>query len=147
MAAPNGPISNQRIVRVALLTALIVLLVVFFAGVAGIGHRDLRAAANADWRWFQPLLFLSVGAAAMSGAVVAAWRLINRRDPQWALGLLVAAIAFFALMVWPTRWTYPEYGCSIYRIDRMFGTRDFVQPVPACEAEGARSGYDPDGKK
>jgi hypothetical protein len=135
-ATPNEGITNGRIAYLAFLAAAIAFVIIFFGGIAAIGYADLKGK---EWSAGQvaSLFAVSFGSAIVVGALLAAWRLINRRTPQWGVAAVVIAVLLFAFLVWPTPWTYVEHGCVVHRVNRLFGTYDNKTQLPSCEPKPA----------
>ena len=140
---PEDPLTRKELWWLFGLAAVMSFLVLLFGGLAlrayaGVRFKDyLQSPAGAWWDWL--LIFAGAGAIAV-GALAVSWRLAHRKygSPRWGLALAVLAVVLFGLLVWPTPWTYREYGCKIFQINRFLG-RIYELPtkVPGCDPEAA----------
>ena len=121
-------------------------LVLFFGGLAHRAYSVLRykepeavlsCGLNCDW--VKSLLVFAVCGAVTVGTILFAWRLSHpkRSSPGWGLAAALLAVVLFGLLVWPTPWTYREYGCEIFQINRFVGSRERIARLP-CEPEAAQ---------
>jgi hypothetical protein len=140
-AADREPISPEAIVRIALLTALIVALLLWAGGIALNSYGVIRfryVTEKLDVLWHVYLMFFALTGGIVAGALAGAWRLINRREARWSAAGFIAIVVLFALMVWPTPWTYRQFGCKVFQVNRFVGNWTQVTTLPACESETGR---------
>lgn len=85
--------------------------------------------------WLQTVVLLAVSGGVSVGILVFTWRLVHRKRwaPSWGMAMFLLVIVLFALLIWPTPWTYREYGCKVFQINRILGTRSEVVGLPGCE--------------
>ena len=142
---PDDPLTRAELWRLFGLAALMSFLVLLFGGLAlrayaGVRFSDyLRPPAEDWWGW---LFLFALAGAVTFGALAVSWRLAYRKygDPRWGMALALLVVVLFAVLVWPTPWTYREYGCKIFQINRFIGRMTEVPTtVPGCVgAPGAR---------
>jgi hypothetical protein len=134
-----GKIPWPRLLWIGLLAAVLSYLVLYYGGEALKSYHELRGGnlgpppPPKDWSaWLNKL---SIGGGIAIGALIVAWRLIYRTDGQSHLGTALALIAvlLFGIFVWPTPWTYKQFGCTVFQIDRIRGHYTEVTKVPFCE--------------
>jgi hypothetical protein len=123
-----------------LLAAFIVFLVLYAAGYAFGLYHSLRfrdPSVILDGAWGSHLRLFALAGGLVAGTLVAAWRLINRErgEANWTSALIILAVFLFGLLVWPTPWTYHEFGCKVFQINRFVGRATEVTRLPACEPE------------
>lgn len=82
--------------------------------------------------WCASLLGFSLATAIVVGALVLAWRLINREDSRWGSALALLVVLLFLAFVWPTRWTYREYSCQVVQINRFTGHEGPLPRISLC---------------
>lgn len=134
----SDELSPWRIIWYGLLTAIIVFLVLYAGGYAYGLYQSLRfrdPLVVLDGAWGTQLRSFALFGAMAAGTMVAAWRIINRTQPNWSAALVLLAVFLFGLLIWPTPWTYREFGCKVFQINRFVGRPTEVVTLPACEPQ------------
>ncbi len=101
-------------------------LVLLFGGLALRAYAGMRFMDHftvPGYQWWVWLGIFSVAGGIAIGALVVCWRLANRKkeEARWGMALGLLLVVLFGLLVWPTPWTYREYGCKIFQINRLIG--------------------------
>jgi hypothetical protein len=136
----DGKLSWLRLLALSLLALILSYLVLYYGGIALKTYSGLADAVSPDDRFHDWLRELSRGGAIAIGALTLAWRLINRNQGQARLGTALALIAvvLFAVLVWPTPWSYKRFGCDVFQVNRIRGEPQKITTIPFCEqAAGA----------
>jgi hypothetical protein len=139
--APTDPdpdrLSWWELLWLALLTAILCFLILYFGGIGLRAYHGVRfdSALPFGPGWWDLLLRFSFGVAVALGTLTLVWRLIYRKRGQahWGTALLVIGVLLFGFLVWPTPWTYPQFGCTVFQINRLVGHYKEVTKVPMCE--------------
>jgi hypothetical protein len=142
--SPNGvqppdDLSAGEARKIGVYSGLIALLVLLAGGVALRAYYAVRYPEHVGWpstEWWVWLVVFSGGGGVVVGTVATAWRLIHRRrrQPHWGTAMVVLVVVLFGLLVWPTPWTYRQYGCDVLQINRFIGRISVIAKIPACEA-------------
>ena len=150
----DGNVSPKELWGLAWKVAAVSFLVLGFGGLALRGYAVLRFSDSAmkvpkllKGDWLESLLIFAVCGAVTFASVVVAWRLMHpkRSAPGWSLGVIVLGILLFTILVWPTVWTYREYGCQILRINRLTGTPTDIATLPGCAPKETRDTHGSSG--
>lgn len=136
----NEDLSWMEVIKVGRLAAAISFLALVSLGVALRAYSALRfpeEVAQPEGAWWLWLFEFGVGGAVMVGTVAVAWRLANRKRsaPRWGMAVVFLSIVLFGLLVWPTPWTFREYGCKVFQINRVLGRPTEVTTLPSCETK------------
>jgi hypothetical protein len=120
--------------------------VLFFGGLGLRAYAVLRFSEPKDlldWSWLFSLFVFGVCGAVTIAVLAVGWRLAHpkRSAPSWGLAFILAVVVVFGLLVWPTPWTYRQYGCDVFQINRALGTRTQITRLPSCD-EPARAYQD-----
>lgn len=88
-----------------------------------------------DFDWLLSLVIFGLCGAVTIATLVVAWRLVHRKRsaPNWSMAFVLLCIVLFTLLVWPTPWTYREYGCQVFQINRFIGSRTPIAQLPSCD--------------
>jgi hypothetical protein len=135
----SGDLEPAVVRRRGFYAGLIGFLILLAGGVALRAYYAVRYTEHAAWptlEWVIWLFVFSLGGGVVVGTVVTAWRLVNRKpkQPRWGVGLIVLVIVLFGFLVWPTPWSYRQYGCDVLQINRFIGRVSVIAKIPACEA-------------
>jgi hypothetical protein len=138
----DGKLSWARLLTLSLLAVALSYLVLYYGGIALKTYSGLRAAdspISPDAQFYDWLQVLSRGGAIAIGALTLAWRLINRNHGQARFGTALALIAvvLFAVLVWPTPWSYKRFGCDVFQVNRIRGEPLKITTIPFCEQAAA----------
>ncbi len=119
-------------------TAAVSWAVLFFGGLALRAYAVLSFGEPKpllDCDWLLSLFVFSVCGAVAIAVLAVGWRLAHRKRaaPGWGLAFILLAVMLFALLVWPTPWTYRQFGCEVYRVNRILGNQSRVARLPSCD--------------
>ena len=139
--AADERLTRHDLWRLFALVAAMAFLIILFGGLAfrayvGVRFTDMLPKPDRDW-WVWLITFAVAGAIAIA-AVAICWRLAHRKkdEARWGRALALLLVVLFGLLVWPTPWTYREYGCKIFQINRFLGRMTPLETkVPGCEPE------------
>ena len=134
----TGNVPPKALWTLAWRVAVVSFLVLFFGALALRAYWVLRFARPEtvwDWEWVLSLLVFAVCGAVTTGTLAVAWRLMHRKKaaPNWSMAFVLLGVLLFGLLVWPTPWTYREYGCQVFQINRFVGSRTPIAQLPSCD--------------
>lgn len=145
---PDRKLPWLRLLWLGLLAAALSFLVLYFGGFGLKAYHGVRF--DSTWpesRWWDLLRLFSLGGAVAIGTLTLCWRLIHRVEGQSHSGtaLVVVGVVLFGFLVWPTPWTYRQFGCTVFQINRIMGHYREVAKMPSCEPAAVAGAAAPAG--